>query len=81
MQWKNSERSGVNHHLWNGGTSTYRRLKEQSGDKIVCEHCGLKDKRVLVVHHIDHDRQNNELDNLQWLCRNCHYLAHEGKTL
>lgn len=82
MSWKNSIlRSGANHYLWNGGTSTYRRLKESNSVKIVCEHCGLKDKRVLVVHHIDHSRQNNELDNLQWLCRNCHYLAHEGKTL
>lgn len=82
MSWKNSQlRSGVNHYLWNGGTSTYRRLKEQNSDKIVCEHCGFKDKRALVVHHIDHNRQNNELENLQWLCRNCHFLVHEGKTV
>lgn len=82
MSWKNSVlRSGVNHPLWQGGTSIYRRLKEANSDKITCEHCGIKDIRVLVVHHIDENRQNNELVNLQWLCRNCHYLVHEGKTI
>lgn len=80
MSWKNSINSGVNHPLWNGGTSLYRRLKEESGDKMVCTACGIKDKRLLVVHHKDHDRGNNQLSNLQWLCRNCHYLAHDCKT-
>jgi 5-methylcytosine-specific restriction endonuclease McrA len=27
------------------------------------------------VHHLDGDRKNNELDNLQTLCANCHRLA------
>lgn len=42
-----------------------------------CESCGLdfwlKEKMPLEVHHIDGDRTNNELDNLQLLCLNCHY--------
>lgn len=80
MAWKNGQRSGVNHHLWNGGTSIYRRLKEESGDKIVCTACGINDKRLLVVHHKDHNRSNNALSNLEWLCRNCHYLAHGCRT-
>jgi hypothetical protein len=82
MSWKNSElRSGINHPLWHGGISTYRRLKEKNGGKMICGHCGLSDSRVLVVHHTDFNRQNNKLNNLQWLCRNCHYLAHGGKTI
>ena len=44
-----------------------------------CEQCGLEtwlDKDIpLEVHHIDGDRLNNELSNLQLLCPNCHALT------
>ncbi|MBL8031006.1 MAG: HNH endonuclease [Candidatus Doudnabacteria bacterium] len=46
----------------------------------VCVTCKITDTRVLIVHHLDHDRTNNTISNLRWLCRNCHYLIHEGKT-
>lgn len=41
-----------------------------------CEICGLKEwlnKPIkLQIHHIDGDHLNNELDNIQLLCPNCH---------
>jgi hypothetical protein len=41
-----------------------------------CEKCSLthwlNSDIVLEVHHIDGDRTNNELNNLQLLCCNCH---------
>lgn len=41
-----------------------------------CEKCSLTSwleaDIVLEVHHIDGDRTNNELNNLQLLCCNCH---------
>lgn len=41
-----------------------------------CEQCGLEEwleKPInLEVHHIDGNRSNNSLDNLQLLCPNCH---------
>lgn len=41
-----------------------------------CECCGLEQWQgkpiPLELHHIDGDRYNNELDNLQLLCPNCH---------
>ena len=41
-----------------------------------CECCGNTEWNgepiPLVVHHIDGDHLNNELDNLQLLCPNCH---------
>ena len=41
-----------------------------------CEVCGLEkwnEKDIsLEMHHIDGDRMNNELENLQILCPNCH---------
>jgi 5-methylcytosine-specific restriction endonuclease McrA len=82
ISWKNSElRSGQNHPLWNGGKAIYRKKMEQAPIEVRCQDCGITNKQVLVVHHRDHNRDNNELENLVWLCRNCHYLAHEGKTV
>ena len=26
------------------------------------------------IHHIDHDRQNANLDNLMWLCNHCNLM-------
>jgi 5-methylcytosine-specific restriction endonuclease McrA len=42
----------------------------------MCEACETTDTTVLVVHHIDEDRQNNSDENLQTLCSNCHHRTH-----
>ena len=39
-----------------------------------CVDCGSID--LLAIHHIDKDKTNNALDNLQVLCRACHRLRH-----
>jgi hypothetical protein len=31
---------------------------------------------VYLASFLDEDRSNNRLDNLIWLCHNCHYLIH-----
>lgn len=38
---------------------------------------------VLTVHHLDEDKQNNDLFNLVPLCQRCHLSAHrvKGKVL
>ena len=48
---------------------TYRYHK-----KTQCAHCGLIPELlcVLQVDHIDSDRTNNDPNNLQTLCANCH---------
>ena len=44
-----------------------------------CNRCGYKENvKALDVHHIDRDRQNNELPNLEILCCNCHAIEHRG---
>lgn len=78
--WRNKEFKGVKHPNWRGGEHTYKRVMKENGIKPICTTCRLTDKRVLIIHHIDHNRKNNILENLMWLCRNCHYLIHEGKT-
>jgi 5-methylcytosine-specific restriction endonuclease McrA len=41
-----------------------------------CNRCQYADKRILVVHHKDRDRTNNNLSNLEILCPNCHAIEH-----
>jgi hypothetical protein len=74
--WRNKFYSGERHPLWAGGIYLYRKTLIDSKTPIVCKSCGCKDERILVAHHKDCDRKNNKLDNLEWLCRNCHYLIH-----
>ena len=38
----------------------------------VCEWC--RATKDVQIHHIDHNRENNDLENLMWLCRNCNQL-------
>jgi 5-methylcytosine-specific restriction endonuclease McrA len=50
---------------------TYTRFK-----KDYCEACGFKavHRVQLDVDHIDGNHMNNDIDNLQTLCANCHRL-------
>ena len=79
--WRNKYFSGPNHPLWTGGDDKYRKTLLETKIPPVCVECGYKDEKVLVAHHIDGDRKNNELKNLRWLCRNCHYLVHGRETV
>lgn len=45
-------------------------------DKSCCTDCGEKRKYLLVVHHIDSDRTNNDTTNLEIVCSNCHLKRH-----
>jgi hypothetical protein len=75
--WENENvRCGENAPNWVAGHNVYRRLLKRSGFKEKCSKCGIVDKRVLAVHHKDGNRKNNSLENLEWLCRNCHCIVH-----
>jgi len=79
-KWRNKEFSGVKSKLWVDGTSTYRDVISNSAVCKICLLCKEKDLRVLVVHHINKDRTNFKMDNLVWLCHNCHHLVHFDKN-
>ena len=75
--WRNSVLySGINHVNWKHGKSAYRRILRSTGKKEICTLCRIDDVRIIIVHHIDKDRENNTIENLIWLCQNCHYLVH-----
>ena len=45
-----------------------------------CAYCGIKDYRVLTIHHIiQQDPKDESYDNKILLCHNCHHLYHQGK--
>lgn len=75
-KWRNKEFSGARSLLWKDGQATYRDVMLRSSIPRKCMLCGEKDFRVLAVHHIDQNRKNYKVENLAWLCHNCHHLVH-----
>ncbi|MCL4417942.1 MAG: HNH endonuclease, partial [Actinobacteria bacterium] len=73
--------SGENHSNWKYGKSVYRRILIDASQNKFCNLCRILDMRILVVHHKDHNRENNKVDNLMWLCLNCHFLVHHDEAL
>lgn len=81
----NGGNKGWRNGRWNGGTSEYKnhslmkknrkiKLKENGGK---CEICNFRKSQV--VHHKDHSKTNHSLDNLQPLCKKCHWKIHSGR--
>ena len=66
---QNSTRSKVKSYQ-----SLKLRLLMQRGK--VCGRCGYNKHEILQIHHKDKDRSNNNLDNLELICPNCHFEEH-----
>lgn len=65
-----------------------KRLFQESLKTERCEKCGWAEKATdgripLELHHINGNRTDNRLENLQVLCPNCHSLQpnHRGKNI
>lgn len=78
-QWRNQLYIGSAHKNFKTGEFVYRGVIERAGVPKICQLCKTEDYRVLAVHHIDKNRRNNTLENLVWLCHNCHFLVHHHK--
>lgn len=45
-----------------------------------CERCGYDSHpAAIIVHHIDRNRMNDDIANLEVLCANCHAIEHWGR--
>ena len=53
----------------------YRTIAFANFDKW-CAKCGFDIKCALDVHHKDNNHSNNDLSNLEILCKNCHAIHH-----
>ena len=77
-QKKGYNQKGENNNNWKHGESSYyKRIAYEAYGKV-CNRCGsLKN---IVVHHKDRNRKNNDLSNLEVLCKKCHQLEHEHEN-
>lgn len=41
-----------------------------------CAKCGYNKIEILQIHHKDRNRKNNNLENLELICPNCHFEEH-----
>ena len=61
------------------GKVLIKKMVEEGVKERKCESCGLTEWKgeeiPLELHHIDGNHFNNDLDNLQLLCPNCHSLT------
>jgi hypothetical protein len=67
---------GVKNHQYKTGIGMYNKIAF-SNKPHTCERCNSTSN--LLVHHIDHNRSNNELHNLEVLCKRCHQKHHEQR--
>ena len=75
-KWRNKIYIGDKHKNFKTGEGSYRVFMSRSKLLKQCQLCKTKDERALAVHHIDKNRKNNKIENLAWLCHNCHFLVH-----
>lgn len=68
---------------YKNGISNYFRARREYPTTI--RYCNRCNKDLLnvspyerCVHHIDHDRNNNEDSNFEFLCKSCHQYHHLG---
>lgn len=68
--------NGKYKHLANGAL---KKILITSGRKYNCQDCGLEEwngkKLTLQLEHIDGDSFNNSIENLKFLCPNCHSIT------
>lgn len=66
------------HYGTGKGINNYREIAFDAYEHE-CANCGYNDhKEALDVHHINHDRSDNRIENLVILCVICHRLIHRG---
>jgi len=82
-------KKGENNPRWNGGNSDYpnhaefkrARIEVLKKSKGKCEICGEPAK---IVHHVDGEKSNHDINNLIALCWGCHEPLHcnnNGKSV
>ena len=82
LSMETKKKMGLAH--WKGGCNKYyyriaRALYYEHHTNIICDHCGTI--KNICIHHIDGDYKNNNIENLQALCKSCHHKYHRKKDM
>jgi len=77
----NNQGRGKSHHSYKNGTGIYKKLGKKKAIELQhCERCNteldLSNSFKWVTHHKDHNKKNNDIDNLEILCKSCHQKEH-----
>jgi hypothetical protein len=66
-----------NHYGISNGKASYAKTCKRI-QQIQCVDCNETKEYLLVIHHIDGNRNNNPIDGSNWeiVCRNCHNKRH-----
>lgn len=67
---------GIDNHMYKTGIGTYNKIALAHYGKT-CNRCSST--KNILVHHIDEDRTNNKLENLEVLCKKCHQEHHHTR--
>lgn len=67
---------GIFNHQYKTGIGAYSKRAFEFYGKL-CNRC--ESTTFLVVHHINHNRKDNTLQNLEVLCKSCHQKHHETR--
>lgn len=61
--------------------SEWRQLREKILIKYnyTCQYCSFRAEKHQIVHHIDGNPNNNDLDNLEPVCPMCSLINHSGQ--
>ena len=70
---------GKDNPAWKGGISRKYSISITKELPQICNRCGSNEN--IEVHHKDKNPQNNDLDNLEIICRHCHRLEHISRLL
>lgn len=66
-------------HYGTSSAVNYRQLAFDAYDRR-CVRCGYDvNELALDVHHKDHNHSNNDVQNLEILCCNCHMIEHRSR--
>lgn len=74
-------KSGMENPNYKNGIGIFAKMRSEIRNNVrYCERCSkdLKyaSKYHWCVHHKDHDRTNNNMDNFELLCKRCHQVEH-----
>ena len=69
-------RKGEDNGNYRHGGCVQERIYRKMIEFLHCVRCG-KENTTLVIHHKNNDHYDNHLENLEPLCRSCHFSHHK----